>query len=234
MAEIRRIETKKGFETLAESLREQILDGSIAPGHILNEREIVEKSGLSRGSVREAFRVLETEGLVSTRRGRNGGRVVLQPDGDVLRRSLDLFIRGQQVSPALLAETIQVFAPALAELAARHRTSEDIATLEDCLDKLDRITDSLRFVRANIQWHLAVARASHNPVLVSIYQVIGPDLLTPKTEGFANKQIRNNTINAERRVLDAIVEQDSSLARRRMEKHIKAYNEEIELVSGGQ
>ena len=78
------------------------------------------------------------------------------------------------------------------------------------------------------------ARASHNPVLVSIYQVIGPDLLTPKTEGFANKQIRNNTINAERRVLDAIVEQDSSLARRRMEKHIKAYNEETELVSGGQ
>lgn len=231
MTEIGRIKAKKGFETLAEELREQMLDGRIVPGQVLNERAIVEKSGLSRGSVREAFRVLETEGLVSTRRGRNGGRIALQLDGDVLRRSLDLFIRGQQVPASVLAETIQVFGPALAELAARHRTDEDIAILEDHLDRLDRVSDSPRFVRGNIQWHLAVARASHNPVLASIYQVIGPDLLTPRHEGFANKTIRTNTINAERRVLDAIIEQDCELARSRMEKHISAYNAQIEMRS---
>jgi DNA-binding FadR family transcriptional regulator len=231
LTDIGRIEARKGFETLAEELREQMLDGRIAPGQVLNEREIVEKSGLSRGSVREAFRVLETEGLVSTRRGRHGGRVALQLDGDVLRRSLDLFIRGQQVPTSVLAETIQVFEPALAELAARHRSDEDIAILEDLLEKLDRAADSPRFVRGNIQWHLAVARASHNPILASIYQVIGPDLLTPKPEGFANRQIRTDTINAQRRVLDAIIEQDCALARRRMEKHIIAYNQQLELKS---
>ncbi|WP_416898669.1 MAG: FadR/GntR family transcriptional regulator [Minwuia sp.] len=232
MADIGRIQAKKGFETLAEELREQILDGRIPPGQVLNEREIVEKSGLSRGSVREAFRVLETEGLMSTRRGRNGGRIALQLDGDVLKRSLDLFIRGQQVPASVLAETIEVFAPALADLAARHRTDEDIAEMRDLLDRLERISDSPRFVRGNIQWHLALARAGHNPVLASIYQVIGPDLLTPRPEGFANKQIRQNTVNAERRVLDAIADGDAALARRRMEKHILAYNTQIEMKSG--
>lgn len=231
MPEIGKIEAKKGFETLADRLREQLLDGTIAPGQILNERDIVEKSGLSRGSVREAFRVLETEGLVSTRRGRHGGRVALQLDGDVLKRALDLFIRGQQVPISVLAETIQAFAPTLAELAARHRTDEDIATMEEMLAKLDEVNDSRSFVKRNIEWHLAVARASHNPVLVSIYQVIGPGLLTPKTRGFATEQIRQNSIRAERLVLDAIIDRDGEVARRRMEKHIIAYNEQIELKS---
>ncbi len=113
----------------------------------------MERSGLSRGSVREAFRVLETQGLVSTRRGRTGGRVALQLDGDVLRRALDLFIRSQQAPLSVLTESLQVFAPALAELAAHRRTPEDIAALSEQLERLERAADSARFVRANINWH---------------------------------------------------------------------------------
>lgn len=229
LTDIGKIEAKKGFETLAEALREQILGGTIAPGDVLNELEFVETSGLSRGSVREAFRVLETQGLVSTRRGRNGGRVALQLDGDVLRRSLDMFIRGKKVPISVLAETIQVFAPALAELAARHRTEEDIRLMLDLLEKLATMNEPAGFVATNIRWHLAVSKASHNPILASVYQIIGPNLLTPEAEGFVTTRIRTNTVAAERLVLDAIIAQDGEVARRRMESHIRAYNKQLEL-----
>lgn len=229
MSDIGKIEAKKGFETLAEALREEILGGTIVPGEILNELEFVEKSGLSRGSVREAFRVLETQGLVSTRRGRNGGRVALQLDGDVLGRSLDMFIRGKKVPLSVLAETIQVFAPALAELAARHRTKEDIRLMLELIEKLATKNEPAGFVATNIRWHLAVSKASHNPILASVYQIIGPNLLTPVVEGFVTASIRSNTVAAQRVVLEAIIAQDGEVARRRMESHIKAYIKQLEL-----
>ncbi|MDF1736889.1 MAG: FCD domain-containing protein [Minwuia sp.] len=229
MDDIGKIEAKKGFETLAEAIREQILSGTIAPGEVLNELEFVEKSGLSRGSVREAFRVLETQGLVSTRRGRNGGRVAMQLNGDVLRRSLDMFIRGKQVPISVLAETIQVFAPALAELAARHRTDDDIKVMLDILEELSKMNDTDGFVATNIRWHLAVSRASHNPILSSVYQIIGPDLLTPEAKGFVTARIRTTTVAAEHLVLDAIIARDGDVARRRMENHIRAYIKQLEL-----
>lgn len=230
MTDIEKIEAKKGFETLAETIREQILGGTIAPGEILNELEFVEKSGLSRGSIREAFRVLETQGLVSTRRGRNGGRVALQLNGDVLRRSLDMFIRGKQIPISVLAETIQVFAPALAELAARHRTDDDIRGMLEILDELSMMNDPEGFIVINTRWHLAVSRASHNPILTSVYQIIGPDLLTPEAEGFVTARIRKNTVAAERLVQEAIIARDGDVARRRMETHIKAYIKQLELI----
>lgn len=225
---IGQIKSQKGFEALAEKLREQILNGTIPPGQVLNERELVEESGLSRGSVREAFRVLETQGLVSTRRGRHGGRVALQLDGNALKDSLELFIRGQQLPMSVLTETIEVFEPGLAELAARHRNDEDIAALTALLDTLERTSSPLRFIKVNLQWHQAVARASHNPILTLVYNVIGPELMTPN-RAFVTRQIRADTQNAERLILDAIVEGDAEAARRRMEKHIRAYREQLKV-----
>src|SRR3569623_311227 len=64
----------KASDVLAERLREMILSRGLAEGTPLpTERELVAESGLSRASVREAVRVLETEGLVLTKAGRNGG-----------------------------------------------------------------------------------------------------------------------------------------------------------------
>ena len=66
----------KASDVLAEKLRELILSRALAEGTPLpTERELVAQSGLSRTSVREALRVLETEGLVATKAGRNGGNL---------------------------------------------------------------------------------------------------------------------------------------------------------------
>jgi GntR family transcriptional regulator, transcriptional repressor for pyruvate dehydrogenase complex len=226
------IRVEKGFEALASVLREQILRGDIEAGEVLpNERELVQRSGLSRGSVREALRVLETQGLVSTRLGRNGGRVALQSSAEAVRTSLDFFIRGQQIPFQVLLETVEVLEPSLAALAATHRDDDDILSLQGESRKLRATADPTRFLAANARWHRAMTQASHNPILTTIYDALGPGLLDPHVSGFASADVRDAVVKAVSRVEEAIVAGDPVAARRRMERHVQAYRAQVEHVA---
>lgn len=232
MAQLSVIKIQKGFETLAEMLRTQILNGKIGPGQALpNERELVEQSGLSRGSVREALRVLETQGLVSTRVGRNGGRIAVQSSTDTVKSSLDHFIRGQQVPFPVLMETVEALEPSLARLAAIHRDDADIAALQLASKKLRATTTPARFLAANSGWHSAMAQASHNPILTAIYHTLGAGLLDPHVAGFASAEIRLAVVQAVAKVEAAIVAGDGEAAKRRMERHVLAYRALAERVA---
>ena len=112
----------KASDVLAARLRELILSSGLAEGTPLPpERELVAQSGLSRASVREALRVLETEGLVLTRAGRNGGSQVRRPGRESISRSFELFVRSHGVRFEALLEAREAIEPAAAALAAIHR-----------------------------------------------------------------------------------------------------------------
>src|SRR3954451_18891083 len=84
-----RVSVPKASDILADHLRQQIRDGTLAEGTALPvERELAAGVGLSRQTVRDALRVLEIEGLVVTRPGRNGGSFVRRPDAGTLERNL--------------------------------------------------------------------------------------------------------------------------------------------------
>ena len=113
----------KGPETLATVLRDSILSGEIATGAALApERTLVEQTGLSRATVREALRILETEGLVVSKPGRNGGARVQPMNGDAVARAVRVFVRGQRIGAAQLRETREIIEGATARLAAARRT----------------------------------------------------------------------------------------------------------------
>src|SRR6185436_17042278 len=86
----------KTSDVLAGELRRKILGGAVAPGFALPaERDLVAQTGLSRGSVREALRILEAEGLVTARPGRQGGSVARRPGDESLARYIGLFVHGR-------------------------------------------------------------------------------------------------------------------------------------------
>ena len=96
--ELERVSVPKAADVLAAMLREKILQGGIEVGTDLpNERELGAQAGLSRASVREALRILEGEGLIVTRVGRNGGSAVVRPSSETIERSVGIFIRGQGI-----------------------------------------------------------------------------------------------------------------------------------------
>lgn len=232
MQQIGQLKIEKSFEVLASKLRERILSGAIPAGENLpNERELGDQTGLSRGSIREALRILEAQGLVATKAGRNGGRVALQPTFEFLETSIQAFIRGRQIPFLILLETIEALEPSLAALAAEHRTDEDLQTLTQINGELQSTKDAKLFHEANGRWHLTVARASHNPLLIAVAQALGPSLHDPHVEDFASAEIQQAVMQAHERVYRAIVERDSDAARRRMARHVQAYRARIEFVA---
>ncbi len=224
MIKVERVQTEKSFQALADQLRMQILSGVLHAGEILNERALMEQAQISRGSVREALRVLETQGLLETRRGRNGGRMVIHTGVSQIADSLDIYIRNGNPSPRTIRETVELLEPGLAVLAARNRTQGDIIAMREAVCTLAKTEDRAEFVAHNADWHRELSKATGNPILSAIYAAVGPGILDPQLEGFVTPTVRAAVVHAAERILAAIIEGDEDLAHRRMTKHIEAYH----------
>jgi GntR family transcriptional repressor for pyruvate dehydrogenase complex len=231
LVELKRIQVERGYEILANNLREQILNGTISPGQALpNERELGQLTGLSRGSVREALRILEAQGLISTALGRYGGRTALEPGTELLQTSINILIRREQVPFSRLLETIEIVEPSLAALAATRRTDADLARIRAVTAALEGTSSAAQFHDLNAEWHLAVATASDSFVLSAVLGVLGRRLHDPHVEGFASPDVRALVLRAHRSIERAIVERDAEAARRRMTRHVQAYRQSSEAV----
>ena len=217
----------KASDVLAAKLREMILSSELAEGTPLpTERELVAQSGLSRTSVREALRVLETEGLVLTKVGRNGGSQVRRPGRESISRSFELFVRSHGVRFEALLEAREAIEPAAARLAALHRSDEDLAEMIRIHHELDRVSDDVaEHVRLNLLWHRAVVRASRNELLIAFYDAIAQSVhAATESRRLNSADVRREVVRAHERVLAAITERDGDAAFRRMQGHLGAYS----------
>jgi DNA-binding FadR family transcriptional regulator len=233
-APIGRIQGRKSYHALADHLREQILSGHIPEGAPLpNERDLGGNTGLSRGSVREALRVLEVEGLVSTKPGRNGGSIIRRPEPKDISRSLGTFVRGQQIPFDAVLEAREALEPALAYLAAANRTEADITAIAEAAhDLVEAGDDNARFIAANTRWHWAVAQASQNRLLVAVVAACGDLLHQSNVEDFVSSPaVRQAVIRAHAGIEAAIQAKDPDAAQRRMARHVKSYRMQVAPVA---
>ena len=215
----------KTSDVLAGVLRRRILGGTLAPGSALPaERELINQTGLSRGSVREALRILEAEGLVITRPGRQGGSFARKPGDELLAKYIGLFIHGRGISLHSLLQTREAIEPSLAALAAQNRTEEELRELVTISERLEAAySDTPLYLAENVNWHCAIAAASHNELLRAVMVAISSMVYKASAiENFATADVRKVVIKAHRRILDAIVAKDSEAAARRMTRHLAA------------
>lgn len=232
---ISRVVIPKSSDLFADRLREMILRGTLATGDMLPpERSLVEESGLSRGSVREALRTLEAEGLVETVRGRSGGTRVAAPRRDSLTRSVEIFVRANAVSLSALLDCRAAIEPMLARLAARRRTSDELQELEAQHKKFRESKHDLITYRAvNYRWHRQIAYCSRNEPLIVLIDAI----LTTAHEarGFERVTTQNNqeiAIEAHEIVMEAIRKQDEDAAAAAMEAHLVVYSRVTQVSEG--
>ena len=220
----------RASDILAERLREAILQGNLQVGSALPpERALVLESGLSRAAVREGLRILEAEGLLDIRPGRGGGSFVRRPGSDTVSRSLDLMIRGQSIRFQDLLAAREGIEPQAAFQAALNATPADIARLETETRRCEAVVGDLdAFLRANVDWHLAVVRASHNALFDAFMTSISPAVhAATEIENFNPEEVRRLVIRAHARVFEAIREGDAAAAKRRMGRHVGAYAEAL-------
>ncbi len=170
----RKAKQNRIFQDVVDQIQTAILDGQIKPGDKLPaERELGEMLGTSRGTLREALRVLEQKGLIEIRLGMGGGGIVKDPGGEQITESLAMMIRSQKVSLHHLAEFREDVEGTVAGLAAKRATAEDIEHLRELIQTAKKCWEAgvekwPEFVRVDEKLHMFISRIAGNPV----YEVI--------------------------------------------------------------
>lgn len=164
----------KVFQHVVTQIEDAILSGRLETGQTLpSERELKETFRISRGTLREALRVLEQKGLIEIRLGVGGGSVVKSVEAEQVSQSLGLLIRSRKVLLADLAEFRETLEGTVAAQAAARRTPEDVAHLERLLAEARMCIGSdggrrAEFLDADRRVHLAIAAITRNPLYLSV------------------------------------------------------------------
>ncbi len=207
---------------IVADVRESLFAKRLKPGDFLGtEKDLATRHGVSRIVARDALRTLEALGIVEIRMGKGGGARIARGNPRLFAEALAVQLDLTGVSPAEILDAQRAVECMAAELAAENATPADHARLRalnaDAESKLD---DTPGFTLSGREFHLAIAEASHNRVLVvqfiSLQNVSWPS--------------RNATLTAKvaRRILDvhkelaALIEmRDPAGARRAMDDHVK-------------
>lgn len=224
------LQVPKASDVLAEDLRERILRGEFPEGTALPpERSLMEQTGMSRQTIREGLRLLEAQGLLTIRTGRAGGAFVQSPGEESVANSVTLLIRGRKIRIPALLETREAIEPYCAQLAATARTETDIESLERANEAIAVEGAPLAaFLQANVDWHVAVAVASHNELLTGFMTALSRAIYaSTNTQDFVDGEIRKAAIHSHRTITDAIRDKDPDAAVRRMRRHVHTYAEAV-------
>lgn len=217
------IEQQRAHEYVADQIRRQIGLGLLAPGDALPpERELARLFGVGRVTVQLAVGLLEADRLIESRRGRSGGRFIL--DAGHGTHALDYRIIEVRRDAGVILESIEyrvVIESAAASMAARLRRKSELAAMQHATHQTSLARDDAEFTRYDTIFHLAVARASRNQFLLAAVEEarlrLNPVLaLLPESDLF--HQISNEEHAA---IFEAIAAQDPDLASARARAHVE-------------
>jgi len=225
--EFKEITPVRLYESVIEQIMNLIKNNELKPGDKLPpERELAEKLSISRGSLREAFRVLESRGLIKSKPG--GGRYIREIRKNGYNSTENIILSLEKSSILELLEARETFEVRIAEIVAQKATTEDIELIEKTLSRIDKveISDDNK-TESDADFHLAIARASHNFVFVNIIK-LHLDLLketrerTQQIPGRQEKQWQEHQA-----IFQAIKKHDCKKAGESMLKHLRNVKEAI-------
>ncbi|HAJ31856.1 MAG TPA: FadR family transcriptional regulator [Candidatus Atribacteria bacterium] len=211
------------YESVIEQIMDLIENNELKPGDKLPpERKLAEKLSISRSSLREAFRVLESRGLIKSKPG--GGRYIREIRKNGHNNTENIILSLEKSSILELLEAREMFEVKIVEVAAQRATPEDIDLIEKALNKMgeeEELKDDKK-TESDTEFHLAIASASHNFVFINIIR-LHLDLLKETREktwqipGRREKQKQEHIA-----IFQAIKEHNSKKAGEAMLKHLRS------------
>jgi GntR family transcriptional regulator, transcriptional repressor for pyruvate dehydrogenase complex len=216
-----RIKPRPIFEQIIDQIKAQILEGALKPGDLLPpERQFSEMIGVNRHSVREALKVLEYMGVVTSRTGI--GTILNNAAQDVL---VEQFNKLSEFSPRQflfeLMELRQILEPQIAVLAAQRATEGDLlimkAAMEDFKNEFERGDLGSD---ADERLHIALANATHNSTLLRLAKPIMSMLAQFRDKSLQIRGRRAATYEEHERVFLSVKNRNPEEARLAMVKHL--------------
>ncbi|HTC49785.1 MAG TPA: FadR/GntR family transcriptional regulator [Candidatus Aquilonibacter sp.] len=216
------VKSSRLYEQIVQQVEESILKGQLKPGDQLPaERDLAQRFGVSRTAVREAVKTLREKGLVEAYSGR--GTFVTNGTSNAIRQSLDLMIRiNQQEGSANLAELRMVLEPEIAGLAASRIEDQLLSTMREAVALMDRnLHDPDAYVEADLDFHLALAEAVGNPLILSLLDSIVILLREQRSRIFNVDGGPERGQFHHKRILAAVEKRNPESAREAMRAHLQ-------------
>ena len=221
-------------EVVAGRLRRRIISGDLEDGDALpREATLLEEFGVSRPSLREAIRILETEGLIRIRRGKLGGAIVSRPTAASAAYHLGLTLQANETTLEDLAGARSVIEPACAELAAslpRRARTKVVKQLNDLLDKSEaELGGTLAFTGVALQFHETIVQTCGNTTMTLLAGALEAVWSSQErlwaqqasTAGaYPNPRYQRAVVEAHRRIVELIDQGDAHEAYRAMRTHL--------------
>ncbi len=207
---------------IVADVRDSLFAKRLNPGDFLGtEKELAARFGTSRIVARDALRTLEALGIVEIRMGKGGGARIAHGNPRLFAEALAVQLDLTGVSAAEIMDAQRAIETLGAELAAENATAADVTRLRALLDEAEAsIGDADVFTKLSRDFHLAVAEASHNRVIV--VQLLSLEHVSwPRRNATATRKLAQHVLETHRRLTDLIEMRDAAGARALMDDHVK-------------
>ncbi len=229
------IRTSRLYEQIVQQIEESVLNGSLKPGDQLPaERDLAQRLGVSRTAVREAVKALREKGLVEAYSGR--GTFITDGTTHAARQSFDLMVKiGQQEGSGHLAELRLILEPGIAAIAAVRVEEEHLAAMREAVAVMDLAQkDPEAYIEADLDFHLALAEAAANPLILSLIDSIVGLLREQRMKIFnVNGGPERGQIH-HKRILEAMERRDPEMARVAMAAHLEQVRDDSQVSAGSE
>jgi len=220
---------QKISERLARQISDHIVFDEVSPGTALpSEAEMTQIYGVARGTLREALRILEVQGIISIKTGAGGGPVVEQLRPDNFANMATFYLRGKTCTYREVLQARLAIDPLMARIAAERRSQEGLNLISSSLPDTDELSvdDVLEWQRLAGDFHEAVARMSGNPVLYLLgasLRQISYRLRVRGALAATPLELREEVVTVHRKIADAIMAGEGVMAEELMRDHMIAY-----------
>jgi GntR family transcriptional repressor for pyruvate dehydrogenase complex len=185
------VQPVRAYQRIVEQVEEALVKGELAPGQRLpSERELVAQFEVSRSTVREALRVLESNGVVRSRPGDPNGPEILPFSQSALRKQMVRLARVDELSLSELIGFRMIMDGAAIQVASRLRTPEQLADMEETLVAMRAAIDIDfdAFSEADLAFHDVIAQVSRNSLIQTCNEVVRGVVLTLISDRIAHAQ----------------------------------------------
>lgn len=223
----KKIKPKKIYEEVAEAIHGMIRSGQLKPGDKLDSvQQLAENFHVGRSAIREALSALRAMGLIEIRQGE--GTYVREFETEQISFPLSTAILMNVHDTAHLLEVRKILEAGTVFSAAKKRTEKQLQTMREALEEMKRANgDEELGEKADLQFHMAIAESSHNPLLISLMNhvsgLMGETMKETRRLWLYSKQTTTARLHDEHyAIYQAIQEQDAEEARNLMLNHIES------------
>lgn len=216
---------------IVDQIRLLVRDGHLSPGDRLpSERELCERFGVSRVTVREALRVLEANGLITIKVGARGGAFITTPSSERVGEGIADLLTLSEITASEVTEARRVFELGIVPLVCERADDDDFAALLEICDRSDAALSRDEYTMdLSAEFHVRVARATHNSAIEMLVQSFhGPMLMSLRRAQIAAPLMGHRGTEEHRKFAEAIARRDVAGATEVMSVHLARTAERLE------